>query len=142
MVSLYLDTEFNGFGGDLISLALAPDNGGDPWYEILELPKRIDPWVKRNVVPLLNKEPLRPLIFKKSFQTYILKFNNPTIICDWFQDAVFFLELLRGKDYQHSLDFACNIQVIKTPPNAYVSKHNALEDAIILMNWHKDSNRK
>lgn len=38
-MKLYIDTEFNGFGGDLISLALATEAAnGKHFYGILELP--------------------------------------------------------------------------------------------------------
>lgn len=137
MVSLYLDTEFNGFGGELISLALVPDDGTEPWYAELELPEVIDPWVKQHVVPLLCKRRTRPALFKHSFQLYLQKYINPLIICDWHADAVHFCQLLAGQTYGSSLDFECRIQILKTPRGEPVYKHNALDDAKILMNWHK-----
>ena len=47
----FLDTEFNGFGGELISLALVPEHGHDEYYAVLPLPDELHPWVERNVVP-------------------------------------------------------------------------------------------
>lgn len=141
MSVLYLDTEFNGFGGELISLALAPSEidlavGVKLWYEELELPEIVDPWVKVHVVPKLVKVPLRPLIFRSNFQQYILQFNDPLIICDWHADAVHFCKLLAGPDYGSSLDFAFRMSVIKTPKNEPIYSHNALEDAQILKSWY------
>src|SRR3546814_17164199 len=36
----FLDTEFNGFGGELIRLALVPEHGDQEFYALLELPDR------------------------------------------------------------------------------------------------------
>ena len=139
MSVLYLDSEYNGFNGQLISLALCPDDGTEPWYEVTELPKLIDPWVRAHVLPELGQEPLRPMLFKMSFHSYIQKFENPLIICDWHVDAVHFCQLLSGFDYGSSLDFEFRMHVLKTPRiGGPMSVHNALDDARILMTWHKE----
>lgn len=136
MTNIFLDVEFNGFGGKLISMALVPDNGAKTWYKELKLPNKVDPWVQENVVPYLTEDrPLTFTPFKKSFQKYISKFDKPTIICDWFQDAIFFLDLLKGKEHGQSLNFTCEIRIIKTDNIVY--KHNALDDALILKEWFK-----
>src|ERR1700719_4478092 len=137
MATLYLDVEFNGFNGQLISLALVPDDATTPFYEVSELPRPVDQWVRTHVIPKLGKEPLRPLLFKQAFQLYIQKFDNPLIICDWHADAVHFCQLLAGFDYGSSLDFAFTMQVLKTPKDEPAYIHNALDDARILMEWHK-----
>lgn len=137
MTVLYLDTEFNGFGGQLLSMALVPDDDSEPWYEELELPKVIDPWVRQHVVSQFYKEPLRPLIFRQSFQTYIQKHTKPLIVCDWHADAIHFCEQLAGPNYALSLDFEFTINVLKTPNGEPVYVHNALSDARILRAWHE-----
>jgi hypothetical protein len=92
-VRFYLDTEFNGFGGMLISLALVSPEGPE-WYEVSrELFETVqsvvadgsqrktlqlmDPWVRQHVVPRLDKEPMRFLLFRLSFQQFIQQFDNP-----------------------------------------------------------------
>lgn len=55
-MKIYLDTEFNGLGGELISLALVSEDGRE-WYESLPLPPLLDEWVGANVVPLLGDKP-------------------------------------------------------------------------------------
>jgi hypothetical protein len=144
-VRFYLDTEFNGHGGDLISLALIAD--GAAWYaaqdprDLPESPryKPWDPWVAKHVIPVLGVEFTRPLIFRSEFQCFIQQFSNPEIICDWHVDAQHFCSLLQGPDYGSSLDFACRITILKTPPGQPVSAqpHNALADARALMKWNE-----
>lgn len=53
---LYLDTEFNGHGGELISMALA-STGGTHFYVELPLPQNVQPWIAENVVPKLMTDP-------------------------------------------------------------------------------------
>ena len=56
MTVAYLDCEFNGYKGDLISLALVIDDN-NYFYEVLGCPNPV-PWVAENVMPILNKEPI------------------------------------------------------------------------------------
>src|SRR3546814_4187469 len=53
----FLDTEFNGFGGALISLALLPEYGDQDFYVSLPLPAQIHPLVEQNVIPYLRLVP-------------------------------------------------------------------------------------
>jgi hypothetical protein len=143
MVDLYLDTEFNGHGGDLISLALVSPCGR-VWYAAQCSPSddvKYDPWVQDHVIPVLGTRLLLPAIFKNSFLDFIEEFDNPTIICDWHADAAHFLSLLAGPDYGSSLDYACEIVILKTPPAPKgphsANPHNALADAVALMVWRR-----
>ena len=42
---IYLDTEFNGFGGELISLALVEPISGKTFYRVKQIPMAPHPWV-------------------------------------------------------------------------------------------------
>ena len=48
----FLDTEFNGFAGELISVALVPEHGDQEFYAVLPLPEAPNNWVTRNVLAL------------------------------------------------------------------------------------------
>lgn len=52
----FLDTEFNGFGGELISLALVREDN-ESIYLVYDAPKVIEPWVMENVMPILTHIP-------------------------------------------------------------------------------------
>ena len=41
----FLDTEYNGFGGALLSLALVPEDGGEEFYVTMQCDAPLDPWV-------------------------------------------------------------------------------------------------
>ena len=53
----FLDTEFNGFAGALLSLALVPEDGGEEFYVTLDWSGPLEPWVEINVVPYLDTVP-------------------------------------------------------------------------------------
>lgn len=139
-MNLYLDTEFNGFEGELISMALVSEDGVLEWYGAKFIGKAYTQWVRDNVIPVLNIEQDYPHVFKHRFHQFICAFDNLMIICDWHTDAQHFCAQLAGNDYGSSLDFACNITILRTPPNLNlnsVTPHNALSDARALMHWHK-----
>ena len=53
----FLDTEYNGFGGELLSLALVPEDGSEEFYVTLECSAPVDSWVERHVIPFLDMVP-------------------------------------------------------------------------------------
>jgi hypothetical protein len=53
----FLDTEYNGWGGALLSLALVPEDGGQEFYITLDWDFPLEAWVERNVVPYLDTVP-------------------------------------------------------------------------------------
>ena len=52
----FLDTEYNGTGGALLSLALVPDEG-EELYLTLDWEGTLEPWVERHVLPYLDTVP-------------------------------------------------------------------------------------
>jgi len=140
MTRLYLDTEFNGHGGELISMALV-SSIGHRWYGV-RYPRGgdgIDPWVAEHVFPKLARPVMPDRKFRESLHAFLRGFNDPEIVCDWNADAMHFCEWLTGEDYASSLDWPCRITILKTPPGQPVSEnpHNALADAEALMRWHE-----
>jgi len=53
----FLDTEYDGFGGALLSLALVLEDGGEEFYAVIAHDGVTDPWVERHVVPFLDMVP-------------------------------------------------------------------------------------
>ena len=65
---IYIDTEFNEFKGELISMALVAEDG-EEFYEVLHCanPKG---WVAEHVMPFLEKEPVNWMCFKPNFNSF------------------------------------------------------------------------
>ena len=130
-IKLFLDTEFNGFGGKLMSMALVPeDNSRREFYKELEMNDQLDPWVKENVVPHLVLLPCSHHKFQQDLAQYLLDVGDCTIVADWPDDIRYFCEsLITGPgqmiSYMHNLMFELDLSI------EYESKvpHNALHDA-------------
>ena len=96
----YLDTEFNGFGGALLSLALVPEDGQE-FYVTLECDDPIFPWVERNVVPYLDNVPVglvSPRMTRReaadALAAYLGTDPEPELVADWPEDITQFCSLL------------------------------------------------
>jgi len=91
-VRMYIDTEFNGFGGDLISMALVTEDD-DEFYEVLEC-QHPTPWVKEHVMPFLHKKPVDMGTLQTNLAHFINQFNHINIIADWPDDIKYFCQAL------------------------------------------------
>jgi hypothetical protein len=96
----FMDTEFNGFGGALLSLALVPEDG-EEFYVTLECADRPHSWVERNVVPYLDSVPFAltsPRIPRseasKALAAYLALDPEPEVVADWPDDIAHFCQLL------------------------------------------------
>jgi hypothetical protein len=82
----FLDAEFNGFGGDMVSIALVPEDDALPaFYEaiICETPTA---WVIENVQSVLDTQPLSRAEVADRFADYLLNDEFPAIVADWPED--------------------------------------------------------
>ena len=97
----FLDTEYNGSGGELISIALVPEFGDQDFYAVLPLPEKLHPWVERNVLPYLHSVPegLRtapwgPAEAAHALESYLAADDDPLIVADWPEDIAHFCSLM------------------------------------------------
>jgi hypothetical protein len=151
-MNLYLDTEFDGHGGKLISLALAADDG-TRWYAIhpsVWALQTFDPWVAEHVMPdaVLKALPRTASFFgeteaefRASLRAYLEPRPGATIWADWPDDFGWLMSLMSGPSYADSFMIRCTMQLIETPPGEPKPEipHNALSDAIALMRWHQSA---
>jgi hypothetical protein len=135
-LTLYLDTEFNGHGGELISLALVSDRGPHHFYGVLPLPERIHPWVAERVVPLLDQEPEPHDVFRMRLHHFLEEHGSEEIIADWPDDFALLLRVMSGPDYERSWMVPCEMRLVVSGDVKPERPHNALSDARALMHWH------
>jgi hypothetical protein len=135
-VDCYIDTEFNGFGGSLISLAIVTEYGAE-FYEVLECREPVHPWVAEHVMPILEKPPVTFEVFQSHLQSFLWHMPSIRIIADWPDDIKYFCESLivaPGVAISHPpiefvLDRTLSSGDSKVP-------HNALHDARAIADQH------
>ena len=135
----FLDTEYNGWSGALLSLALVPDHG-EELYVTLAWDDPLEPWVERHVIPYLDTVPesLRsPRLSRgdaaRAISHYLAGDAEPVIVADWPEDiALFNALLLTGPGTMvevPALTFKfIELSGFSTAANSKVP-HNALHDA-------------
>jgi hypothetical protein len=139
MKRLFLDTEFNGHGGELISLALVPANSrAKSWYGVLAVPDNPDPFVAQHVIPVLEREPMGAEIFNQSLSEYLFKYYDATVFADWPADFEHLCNQLtfKGRKKGWALPVTLTMRLINTPALNPVNPHNALSDAQALRDWY------
>lgn len=135
----FLDTEYNGWGGALISLALVPDNGED-LYLVMQLDDPPEAWVERNVMPFLDAVPegMQSMRLSRAdavaaLAYYLAGDPEPVIVADWPEDiAQFAMLLITGPGTMAALPplrFELVSLVGFSTANNSVVPHNALHDA-------------
>ena len=133
---LFLDTEFNGFGGGLISLALVPEDSSKPeFYKELIMREQLEPWVKENVVPHLMLTPIGITEFQMHLQKYLWQFQDIEIVADWPDDIRYFCEsLITGPGLCINIPNPIQFTLDQRIQYQSVVPHNALEDARAIRN--------
>ncbi len=136
MTAIFLDTEFNGHNGELISMGFA-SVGAANWYHELPPPERWEPWCYANVRPMLDNAPIDIKAFRLSLQEYLSSLDNPVIYADWPADFRYLMDLLTGPAYEYS--FVVDMQMVLLKNSNPISKrpHHALSDAKALRDWHQ-----
>jgi hypothetical protein len=143
-VRYFLDTEFNGWGGALLSLALVPDDG-EEFYVALTCADPMVPWVERHVVPYLHHVPegLRaPPVGRREaadqLSAYLGVDPEPEIVADWPEDFAQFCNLLliANGDMVEMPPLVMRLMRLPgfSPARASKVPHNALHDARALRN--------
>ena len=94
----FLDTEFNGMGGELLSLALVGDDGRE-LYRVVPLLNEPVPWVAQNVLPVIRCKGAEPLggahdRLGNVIAAFLMTDPKPCIIADWPDDISYFCKAL------------------------------------------------
>ena len=97
----FLDCEYDGFGGALLSLALVPEGGSEEFYAVLEHERPLSEWVERHVAPYLDTvrdmmrrqpKPANDVAFELS--AWLAGLAEVEIVADWPEDLALFCRLL------------------------------------------------
>lgn len=139
----YLDCEFNGAGGELLSMALRREGGGG-LYWINGWTRQVhDPWVAENVIPILRDCPAEAIIGDLSelpgaIEHCFLAWGDldPIIVTDWPDDIKYFAEsVLTGPGTMIRLrSLRIEMHRVDAYPTTLMGavQHNAWWDALAL----------
>lgn len=133
---LYLDTEFNGHGGKLISIALVSSTGGE-FYGVLPMVEPVNAWVAEHVIPHLARDPEPENELRMRLRFFLEKHSGEDIVADWPDDFAHLLKLMSGPSYEQSFMLPCDMRLLVSGEIEPDVPHNALSDARALMAWHK-----
>ena len=135
-MNIFLDAEFNGFGGNLISLALVCEDGSE-WYEVVETPAKPHPFVAQHVLPQLGKEPIGRERFAQSVAEFLASVPEPVVIADWPDDIRYLCESLGHFGSGKRARLGCTFVLLpQQSQEASETMHNALSDARALKLWY------
>jgi hypothetical protein len=137
---LFLDTEFAGFEGELISMALVAEDGRE-WYQVRQLDDEdgLDPWVIEHVMPKLGTQhSLTNKEFSLSLQAFLSNFDGCEIIADWPADFEHLCAWMTGLGASAGgrLPIECTMRLINSGDITPETPHNALSDARALRDWY------
>jgi hypothetical protein len=136
----FLDTEYNGFGGELISIALVPEHGDQEYYAVLPLPTQVHDWVERHVLPYLRSVPpgldadtVTREQAAHELARYLGADPDPLVVADWPEDLAHLCALLVTGPAEIVEIGRLRMEFLRTPgfstaQNSRVP-HNALHDA-------------
>lgn len=126
-MNLFIDGEWNGFGGELISMALVSDR--DHFYEVLGC-KNPHPWVAEHVMPTLGKKPISIKRFQRLLGEYLNQFDCIHVIADWPEDISYFCNALITGPGERLSTPPMTMEVRRDIGNDNAEViHNALSDA-------------
>lgn len=129
-MKLFIDTEFNEFKGELISMALVDENGVF-FYEVLPCVNP-GPWVAEHVMPILEKAPIRLDQLQARLQAFLSHYDSVHLIADWPEDIKHFCDALivgpgmRINTPPLTMEIRRDLDAVSHLP------HNALADAFAI----------
>jgi|SRR5690554_4430082 len=103
-MGMWLDTEFNGFCGELLSIALIAEDGSY-FYKVFDFSKlELDDWVLQNVISNIFLSPDTETVDRSLCQpkfdiqlqlsVFLNKYDTVEIIADWPDDIGYLCELM------------------------------------------------
>lgn len=125
-MNIYIDCEWNGTGGRLISMALVAEDGRE-FYEVLICETPVE-WVAKNVMPILNKKAIPFVDFDRKLELFLSQFESLNIIADWPEDIERFCAALIVAPGERLNTPPLSMEIIRIDAEPKIP-HNALEDA-------------
>lgn len=128
-MKLFIDTEFNDFQGELISIALVDENK-DYFYGSLGCADP-SPWVAEHVMPIIKKDPITRIELQLAMHLFLSGYDSIHIVADWPEDIRHFCDLLITGPGMRIDTPPLTMEVLRVDTVSELP-HNALCDAMAL----------
>ena len=135
----FLDAEFNGFGGQLISLALVPgDKTAAPFYVAFACADP-EPWAAEHVLPALRIEPIEKSEATQKLAEYLRSDDEIVVVADWPEDIAHLALLMVTGPGSRLATPTLVFELLDLPlfdaQTASEVPHNACHDAMALRDY-------
>jgi hypothetical protein len=125
--TVWIDTEFNGWGGELISLALVDEHGRE-FYEALQCDDP-QPWVAANVMPVLGTKTVSLGGLQLRLHYWLSAYDTVHLVADWPDDIAYFCRALITGPGMRMDSPALTMEIRRDLDAVSECPHNALADA-------------
>lgn len=132
-MNIFIDGEWNSYGGDLISLALVAEDGL-AFYGVLGC-ENPDHWVAQNVMPKIPKPWLDLESLQEQLEMFLGQFDSVHIIADWPEDIMWFCKVLVTGPGTRLNTPPLSMEVLRVDTISE-NPHHALADAKALCDWY------
>lgn len=126
-MNIYIDTEFNEFQGELISMALVSESG-EEFYEVLPCANP-GPWVAENVMPILGQQAIPKESLQVKLQHWLSQFARVHLVADWPEDIQHFCAMLITGPGMRLNTPSLSMEIRRDLDAHSELPHNALADA-------------
>jgi hypothetical protein len=123
----WIDTEFNSYKGELISLALVTADGRE-FYVNLGC-KDPHPWVALNVMPVLDAPAMSRAWASARLIVFLQRYHKLHVIADWPEDLMHLNEFLITGPGQRIDTPHLTMEIDRALDTTSARPHNALADA-------------
>lgn len=140
-MKLFIDTEFNGFGGQLLSIALIAEDMSATLYEEILAEGEIHPWVEEHVMPYMGASEKRIPIesLPERLSRFLNQWDDVEIIADWPDDLRYFMEsLITAPGWMVDVPNNISFRLIREMDGQSEIPHNAYWDALGNLLWWRE----
>ena len=139
---MYIDCEFNGFGGHLMTMALVAEDGKEFYVDVDSHKEYLCDFVQKHVVPVIDIPGATPEAIPYNMLPYALseflfQYGIVHLVADWPDDIKYFCEALITAPGERVNTPEMIMQIVREDGEPEVP-HNALSDARALRNVYNE----
>lgn len=132
---VWIDTEFNGFNGELISMGLIDENERGLYF-VLFSPLVIDSWVAEHVMPFLGQGPIGRHVAQGRLREFLSAYESVHLVADWPEDISHFCRFLITNPGERLSTPPLMMEIRRDLDCESAIPHNAMEDVRALRRRH------